>query len=291
MKKIKFITTFSKNGYYVYGQKWLDSFVEFTKSYPHITSKVYIDGFDNESLKSLNYGPRVDIVDFNTSITNYASWADLFRNKSNHSDHNKNLAIKFSFKSFTIINELKNNNDCYVIWLDADSIFTSYKFDDFPNKLLNGNSIACQKESGSEHVESGIVIFDAEHPDTQLFLNKFENFYMSPEQFNSFGQFFDGYAIWRALNHTQISCVDLNYGYGFNGIQSDPKHTFMNPELRKRFYHNIGITGKRNYKKWEDYAKKDSMFQLIHGVNVKTADEIRKENLLKIKNKISKMKK
>ena len=52
-----------------------------------------------------------------------------------------------------------------------------------------------QKESGSEHVESGILIFNCNHQDKQKYINCFENFYMIPTEFNNFGQLFDGFVV------------------------------------------------------------------------------------------------
>ena len=290
MKQIKFVTTFSKNGYHVYGESWIESFLEFTKNYQHITAMVYVDGMD---LSTVEYDRnRVNTVDFDTAIPDHKPWVEWFRKKSTHDQWNKGLGVKFSFKSFVIIDQLKNNNDCYVVWLDADCIFKSYEFDTFATDALQNNFMACQKESGSEHVESGIVIFDAGHPDKQRFLDRFESFYMKPEEFNSFGQFFDGYAIHRAMVNAGVSCNDLNQGHGLGGIQSDPDCTFMNPLLKQRFYHNIGITGKRKYQRWQDFVQNDPMFQLIHGANdppPKTVEQIVQENLAKANEKIKKL--
>ena len=288
MKKIKFVTTFSENGYHVYGQSWIESFLEFTKNYSNILAKVYINNMD---ITKLNYDSKVEIVDFDVAIPEHTNWLMFFQSNAHHGDWDKNLAIKFSFKSFVMMNELKLNNDSYVVWLDADSIFKSYDFDNFIEETLQGNAIACQKEAGSEHVESGIVIFDSAHPDTQVFLKRFESFYTDANEFNSFGQFFDGYAINRALANTQVPYTDLNLGYGIGGIQSDPNSTFMNPALKKRFHHNIGISGKRNYQNWKDYAKKDKFFQLIHGVNDLTLEEKLSEINNRIKNHLKNVRK
>jgi hypothetical protein len=288
METIKFITTFSKNGYYVYGQSWIESFLEFTKDYPSISAKVYIDGMYLDELKS-TYNNRIEFVDFDIAIPSHKGWIDYFRKTSIHNNRDKELSIKFSFKSFVMINELKNNDNDIVVWLDADSIFKSYNFDSFLDETIKDKFIACQQEKGSEHVESGIVIFNTQHSDKQLFLDIFESLYNISEKFNSFGQFFDGYAIYRALDHSQISYIDLNKGYGVQGIQSDPNYTFLNPALRRRFHHNIGISGKKNYQNWEDYSTKDKFFQLIHGVNQKSLRQIKEENLARAKEKLEKI--
>lgn len=286
MKQIKFITTFSNNGYYVYGQSWIESFLEFTKSYDHITAKVYVDNMD---ISILNSNDKIQFVKYDQTIPEHKSWVESFRTTSNHDDWNKNLSIKFSFKSFVMIDMLKNNNEDIIIWLDADSIFTSCDFDMFPFDILDNKFLAIQREDGSEHCESGIVIFDASHKDKNKFVEFFESQYTNSAHYNSYGQFFDGYALFRTIANTGIAFVDLNEGYGIGGIQSDPNCTFLNPALRKRFYHNIGITGKRQYKRWQDFVNIDPLFQLIHGANDKTPEERAQENLARANEKIKKL--
>jgi hypothetical protein len=276
MKKIKFITTFNYNGYNVYGKPWIESFLEFTKDYDHISAKVYVNNMD---LNLLDYGPKVEVVDFDVVIPEHQEWLELFGKQSKHDQWNRDLAIKFSFKSFVMMDALKNNDNCYIIWLDGDSIFKSYEFDNFPTEILQDTFIACQREDGSEHVESGIIIFDAEHQDKKSYVDCVENLYMNPNMFNNFGQFFDGFVTGRTLNRIQIKYIDLNKKYGIGGIQSDPSCTFLNPELKKRFHHNIGITGKKSYQNWKDFAHKDPFFQLIHGINDKSPEEQLQENL------------
>lgn len=289
MQKIKFITTFSKSGYYVYGQSWIESFLEFTKNNSNITAKIYIDGDMN--LTKLNYGEKVEIVDFHEKIPTHQTWTSLFRKHSNHFEYQKELAVKFSFKAFVILNELKITDDEYVVWLDADSIFRSYDFDTFIEETINDKFMACQKEKSSEHIESGIVIFNSAHPDKEKFLNFFESQYMKIENFNSYGHLYDGYVIYRSLIKTEISYVDLNLNYGIEGIQSDPNFTFLNPVIRKRFYHNIGITGKKNYENWKKYINKDKFFKLLFETSGRCMREVKKENLDKIKLKLIKISK
>lgn len=283
MKTIKFITTFSKSGYQVYGKTWIDSFLEKTKNHPNILADIYVD-----EIPATTNSDKITFHDYQSTIPERAYWQQLFVQNSIHDQWNKDLAIKFSFKSFVMMHGLKNMQTGYVIWLDADCIFLNEDFDNWPASLLNNTFVACQREDGSEHVESGIIIFDAEHQDKQKYVNKFESLYMLPAEFNNFGQFFDGYAVGRTLNTIGIPYVNLNENYGIGGIQSDPGCTFLNPEIGNRFRHNIGITGKRQYQDWENY-KSDPFFQLIHGVNELPPDQKRKQNLIHVNNKIKKL--
>lgn len=285
MKSVKFITTFSNNGYQVYGKSWIKSFLEKTKNYSHITSKIYVNGMNVDEIKE----ERVDVVDFDKSIPEHKKWLKLYTEHGNHDRWNKDLAIKFAFKSFVMLTELKQTKEGYVIWLDADCVFMNDEFDNWPQLLLDNTFMACQREHGSEHVESGIIIFDAEHKDKQKYVDKFESLYMLPKEFNNFGQFFDGFVVGRTLNTINIPYVDLNKNYGKGGIQSDPNCTFLNPDIKKRFIHNIGITGKRQYEEWDKY-KGDKFFQLIHGVNDDDPQKRREHSINKINNKLKKLK-
>jgi hypothetical protein len=284
MKNIKFVTTFSKSGYHVYGKTWIESFLNKTKDYPNITANIYVD---NMSVDNFNFD-KISVAEYHQSIPEYNHWLEVFKEQSRHDPWNRDLAIKFAFKSFVMLTELKKTSDGYVVWLDADCVFLSDDFDNWPEQLLGNNFIACQREHGSEHVESGIIIFDSAHSDKQTYINKFESLYMLPAEFNNFGQFFDGFAVGRTLNTTGVPYVDLNKDHGLGGIQSDPNHTFLNPEIRKRFIHNIGITGKRQYEDWEQY-KHDPFFQLIHGVNDLSPEVKRQQAIDKANSKIKKL--
>lgn len=283
MKNIKFITTFSDNGYYVYGKSWIKSFLEKTKSQEHITAEIYVNNLDTTQF---NYGNKIKVFNYDNEIPERNLWEHSFLNTSNHGEWNKNLGVKFSFKSFVMLHCLKKYNEEYIIWLDADCVFTSDNFENWPNNLLNNHFIACQREQGSEHVETGIIIFDSNHTDKQKYIEKFESFYMNADEYNNFGQFFDGFVVGRTLNHTQINHVNLNENFGLSGIQSDPKNTFLNPEIKNRFIHNIGITGKRKYDEWNNY-KHDKFFQLIHGINDKPLEEQLQENLSAISSRLN----
>jgi hypothetical protein len=283
MKNIKFVTTFSLAGYHVYGKTWIESFLEKTKTYSNISAKIYVNGMD---VSKFNYD-TIEVVDYDTEIPEQYEWVKLFNSNSKHGQWDKDLAIKFSYKSFVMLNALKNINDDYVIWLDADCIFIDDNFEDWPKKLLNDTFIACQREDGSEHVESGIVIFDSEHIDKQKYIDKFESLYLTPAEFNNFGQFFDGYAIGRTLSSINIPHINLNQNYGIGGIQSDPGCTFLNPQIKNRFIHNIGITGKTQYREWNNY-KHDPVFKLIHGNSISDKEK-KQKNLLKITEKIKRL--
>lgn len=267
MKKIKYITTFSKNGYEVYGKTWINSFLSNVND-SNVIAEIYVDFPLQVS------SDKIIIKDYDSAVPNHKDWITEFESKYNGAQYNKKMGVRFSFKSFVMMHALENNNDCYVIWLDGDCIFQSNQsYSDFVEPILNNKFVAVQREhnGGDDHCESGIVIFDTTHKDKQKFLDKFKSCY-EINNIIQMGSPYDGFVVYRCAK--QIDYVDLNLGYGRGGIQSDPNETFLNPELKKRFIHNIGITGKSKYGTWKVYAEKDEYFKLIRGKIRKTPQEI-----------------
>ena len=279
MKPIKFITTFSKSGYEVYGKTWLETFKQNVTD-KSVSVDVYLD-FD------IPQQDRVRQIDFNENIPNHKTWMIQFDYAyKGGNNYNKKMAMRFSYKSFVMQHAIQNNPGYYVIWLDGDCIFKpNQDFSTFPQKLLNNKFIAVQREhnGGPDHCESGIVIFDPDHKDKDIFLSQFINNYQI-ENVIELNQPYDGFLIYKSL--TNIDYVDLNDGYGRGGIQSDPNETFLHPEINKRFLHNIGITGKFKYDSFAEISKTDEYFRLIQGRNQKTPEEIAstRQNLIQLRN-------
>ena len=268
MKPIKFITTFSKNGYEVYGKTWIETFTRNVKD-ENITADIYVDFSLTVS------DPRITLINYNLAIPSHKEWMQKFESTYGGAMYNKKMGMRFSYKSFVMQHALDNNENCYLIWLDGDCIFKENQtFSNFQELVLNGKFIAVQREhvGGDDHCESGFVLFDTDHADKQRFNNQFKNNYKI-ENIIQMGSPYDGFVIYRSLNG--INYVDLNDGYGRGGIQSDPNETFLHPELNKRFLHNIGITGKSQYQSWSTYSKSDPYFKLIIGRSKKTPEEIK----------------
>jgi len=279
MKPIKFITTFSKTGYEVYGKQWLDSFSTNVKE-QDISVDLYIDFPLSISDK------RINTIDYDSAIPEHKNWLKQFNISFKGATYNKKMAMRFSYKSFVMQHALKNNSNCYIIWLDGDCIFKpNQTYNDLVN-ILNNKFIAVQREhnGGHDHCESGFVLFDVDHKDKETFLNAFIKTYELSNIINE-GSPYDGFMIYKSL--TNIEYVDLNENYGKGGIQSDPSCTFLNPILQSRFIHNIGVTGKSQYGSWNTYSKTDEYFKLIQNRTRKTPEEIKsiRQKLIEMRSK------
>ena len=275
MKLIKFITTFSKTGYEVYGKEWINSFSNNVKE-KDISVDLYID------FPLLVTDKRINIINYDSAIPNHKSWLNDFSSSFKGVMYNKKMGMRFSYKSFVMQHALHNNSNCYIIWLDGDCIFKpNQTYGDLVN-VLNHKFIALQREhnGGHDHCESGFVLFDVDHKDKETFLNAFIKTYELNNIINEDSPY-DGFMIYRSL--TNIDYVDLNQNYGKGGIQSDPSCTFLNPILQSRFIHNIGVNGKSQYDSWNTYSKTDEYFKLIQNKTKKTPQDIQRTRLELIK--------
>jgi hypothetical protein len=281
-KPITFFTTFNDNGYKLYGKDWIESFIHNVASKRNnINAIVYahnVKGLDIEH-------PQLTILDFDKEIKGHTQFKTQYLAKSTHPDYTKKMAVRFSHKGFVIKHVLKNiKNDGYLIWLDGDGIFKGGDYQYFPgNVLQDSETLACQIEDDN-HVESGILIFDSTHKDIDKFTKAYEKNYDINEILHKYGEPYDGHVMRRSVNHSQVKFIDLNKQHGRGGIQSDPNETFLHPEIKARFIHNIGPTGKKQYSNWRKVSEIDDIFKLLDNKSLRHLSPQQKK-IVKLRNK------
>lgn len=277
---ILFFTTFNKNGYELYGKEWIYSFIKIANYYNKVRAKIYYEGFNPK----INH-PSINWIKYEDAIHLHSKWKKEYLSKTKHSDYVKTMTVRFSHKAFVIQHVLDNNFYDYMIWLDGDCIFKNADYSHFPSKLLGDKFLACQVEHNRDlnHVESGILIFKGTHSDTKKFNEEFKKWYLV-ENIIPMGQPYDGFLVYKSLLTTGLNYVDLNKDYGKGGIQSDPSMTFCHPEIKSKFIHNIGWTGKTQYSDWDDISNNDLVYKKIEKYLFDVKDK-------KIKNAFSKLQK
>lgn len=257
---ILFFTTFSENGYQLYGKSWIESFIKMSNIFPTLKAKIYYEGKD-----PITYShPNLTIVNFRQELPHHKSWKDKFIQASKHDNYVRDMTVRFSHKSFVIQDVLDKHDNEFLIWLDGDCVFLPSDYTNFPKNILEGKFLACQMEENWDlnHIESGILIFDGKHPDKKIFNEKFKHNY-TIEELVPMGQPFDGFVIFRTLIMSSLDYINLNLNFGKGGIQSDPMLTFLHPEIKSRFVHNIGWTGKHKYENWDEIFEKDELYKRI----------------------------
>lgn len=259
---ITFFTTFNKNGYDLYGKKWIETFIIVANYFNKFKAVIYHEGF----APTLEH-PSVTWVKYEEAIPEHNSWKREYLKTSSHHGYVKMMTLRFSHKGFVIQHALDHIEDDYIIWLDGDCVFKNCNYENFPQNLLQDKFLACQIEHAHDlnHVESGILIFDGNHDDRKRFNTELKRWYKISNVL-SMSQPYDGFLIFKSLLTSKLEYVDLNLGYGKGGIQSDPNMTFCNPEIRSRFLHNIGWTGKNQYENWELIYSRDDVYKRMEAM-------------------------
>jgi hypothetical protein len=231
------ITTFSEQGYDVYGKRWIASVI---KNWPADTRVVIYTDF-NLAIPADNFV----IKQFDAEFPYHSKFKQLVINTFNKDDKAINIGhktIKFSFKGFVICKELLIATGNYLVWLDGDvETLDSITHDDFV-KQLNLNFLACQTEKQTHrypHIESGILIFDCLHPVTNVFQKQFEEYYYTDKLFK-LKKPYDGYIIGKVLTENKMLFTDFNKNISVIGKNSSKDLTFQHPFLKQRFVHWIG---------------------------------------------------
>jgi hypothetical protein len=259
---VLFFTTFNKNGYDLYGQMWIKTFINIANYYNKFRAKIYYEGFE-----PVDSHPSIEWIKYESALPLHADWKKDYLKRTTHSDYVRTMTVRFSHKAFVIQHALEHNHNDYVIWLDGDCVFKNADYSDFPKNILGGKFLACQVEENHDlnHVESGILIFDGKHSDKTKFVDEFKRWYQV-DNILPMGQPYDGFLVFKSLLTSGLNYINLNKGYGRGGIQSDPTMTFCHPEIRSKFIHNIGWTGKNQYSNWKIIFERDDIYKKMKGI-------------------------
>jgi hypothetical protein len=265
VKTITFFTTFHKPGFDLYGKHWLSTFLDnIIKRNSNIFGKVYIENLDPPFDHD-----KIEFLDFDQTIPDHAAWEAEVKQRSDivQCPGVMRETVVFSHKAFVIQHALKTITTDYAIWIDADCVFHKESYDQFPQNIMGDNFLACQLEVQKQdhvewgnHVESGVLVFDMQHPNTAKFAQAFADNYQV-EKLKKYVRPFDGYIIARTLEELNSPYTNLNKRYGVPGVQGDEVNTFLHPEIKKRFTHNIGAHGKADYADWDQVKHLDENFK------------------------------
>jgi hypothetical protein len=228
------ITTFSKEGYSVYGKRWIDSVI---KNWPTDTRVVIYTDFDLAAPAD-----NFVIKQFDAEFPYHSKFKELVINT--FTNDNKAIGIghktiKFSFKGFVICKELLIADGNYLIWLDGDAETINPVTIDTLRNIIEDNFLACQQEKNFQHVESGVLFFDTANILTTEFAKELENYYFNKKLFK-LKKPYDGYVIADILKNKKYKYKDLNEQFKFQDKKSKKEDTFLHPLLKSHFVHWIG---------------------------------------------------
>lgn len=281
-----FVTTFHQHGYELYGREWVRGFTRLANYYPRLRARVYYQGFEPEYSH-----PNIEWLNFDQNLPMHSEWKQEYLSKTTHHDYVQTMTVRFSHKAFVIQHALDTINSDYVVWLDGDCVFKNADYANWPVDLIEDKFMACQVEHNHDlnHVESGILIFNAKNPDTAAFNQLFKQNYSVLEVL-SMGQPYDGFIVYRTLLMLNRPYVNLNETHGAGGIQSDPGCTFLHPDIANKFVHNIGWTGKTQYNNWKKVLERDDIYKKLKHVLFGNMDQQREEKKQQAREKLASLK-
>ena len=118
MTSYQFVTTFSRDGYACYGQRFVDSFVEHSKGIPLVVyheSQEDVDFHDLLTWSNLDHDldRQKFIEDHGADPVKVSNWR-----------HPNQQSIRFCHKVFAITDAIRRATTDWVVWIDADSTIT-----------------------------------------------------------------------------------------------------------------------------------------------------------------------
>lgn len=229
------VTTLHEDGYNLYGR---DNVETWTAMFPQDWNIIYYSEKHNPTLPD-----RVNVVDFDNTCPGWAQFYSAVQEKyklePDPSDEKRKnwykKALRWSFKMYTVLHAIKNSNTRYLIWLDADVWASNTPKAKWIDQCLNGTGLAAQLEfiKAGGHIETGILIFDLEHPDTQKIYDwiyeGYVNFKILDEE-----KPWDGIWLAKLLQKNTVSWNNLDMV-----IKGDIAKAFSNEKL-KWLVHGVG---------------------------------------------------
>jgi len=153
---------------------------------------------NSENILLYHQLPKID-----TSFSSRVQWIDLYENcpellvfadkwkddlRANGKGGKKNSfrqnAIKFCHKTFAIWHAARQQKNGWLIWLDCDAVLLKEIDSKFITKVCPDDKCISYIGRKGKYSECGFVGYNLDKPETQKFLELWENFYLSGEFIN-----------------------------------------------------------------------------------------------------------
>lgn len=226
------VTTFSKDGYELYGKRLLES------SHHWPTPIVcYVETDIEDEYESVTYKPLFDVYGLKPFIT-YCEHPKFRGQTPNGYDYNRD-AVKFCYKVFAQFDVLQTYKG-KVFWLDGDTEFKKDVPESFLTDLFQGKPLVYLGREGF-HTESGFLGFDTEHEDFPRFLTAYIDCYRRGILF-SLPRWHDCEAFDWARTVSEVDGNNLSSFFHAKpgGVTSDELNVFPKTVLGEYMKHNKG---------------------------------------------------
>ena len=146
-------------------------------------------------------------------------------------------AIRFSYKTFSILNAGLNTQAQYLIWLDADTFTYNRITEEWLDTLVDESKYLTYLGRENNYSECGFVIYNTYHPGHLAFQAAWRHLYTSDEVFQ-LEQWHDSY-VWDQVRLTYEK-NDIIENINLSPWGKNYDHVFINSELGKYMDHMKG---------------------------------------------------
>jgi hypothetical protein len=223
------ISTFSKDGYDLYGKSMIDSWLKFWPD--DYTLTIYTEGYDIP-----NRDNRINTIDLNTACPDL----DVFKSQSieqlkdNDKKHNNRIkkTVKWCHKVYAMSHALKRSTQDFLVFLDGDTRTLKPIQKSLASKLVHDNLFAVHFEylKNGLHFETGLVVFNLKHNMIPWLSDEMIKPYNNLDIYNM-DKTWDGFLF--AKLYTEYNLPVKNLSEGYTGV-------FCNPLINSFIVHDVG---------------------------------------------------
>ena len=224
------ITTFSKDGLDLYGQRMIDSWLRYWPVGDQLT--VYTEGFElpaNTRINQIELLPACpDLVSFKQQSQ---MLIDACPNDTKY-QHRVQKTVKWCHKVYAMAHALQNAVTDHVIFLDGDTYSKALIPESFARDLVGKHLFAVhfEKLKHGLHFETGLVVFNMHHAQMPALIDVITRDYDNLNIYNH-AKTWDGY--WFAHLYQTMNLDVHNLSARSFGV-------FSNRQVRDRLAHDAG---------------------------------------------------
>lgn len=228
---ISCITTFSQDGYELYGHRMIDTWLRFWPE--NYKLQVYTEGYSltetNVRLISLDLEKTcLDLVNFkkNSSVL-------LSKSESKRELRRVQKTVKWSHKVYAMSHALKNSNDDFIIFLDGDTYTTNFVPVNLAEMLVKKKLFSVHFEHLKKyglHFETGLIVFNMKHHQVELLKHHLTRAYDNLDIYKM-KKTWDGFWLAHLYEEYKLDVLDLS---------QDGKGVFGNKYVKDILKHDVG---------------------------------------------------
>jgi len=221
----KVITTFSIDGYELYGKKMIKTWLQYWPS--NATLTVYTEGYNLEEKD-----PRLIEIDINNACPKLQEFKDrskiVFKGSDKKIQRHVDKAIRWAHKVYAISHAL-NYNCNYLIFLDGDTYTIDIIPSNFAQLLVKDHLFSVHFETlkNGLHFESGLISFNLNHPQISILKEELQKGYDNLKIYD-LPKAWDGFWFAHLYNTFRLDVFNLG-----NGV-------FSNPLVKGKIVHDVG---------------------------------------------------